>query len=91
MRDPISLDQYSPISLVNSLYEIISKALSCRIRKVLPMVIEQESARISSWKGRFLSLAGRICLVKSVFSSLSLFYFSFFKALKSVYNRIINI
>jgi len=36
-------------------------------------------------------MAGRICLIKSVFTSLLLFYFSFFKAPKTVCDRIINI
>jgi len=40
VRDPISLDQYKPISLVGSLYKIISKVLSCRIKQVLPEVID---------------------------------------------------
>ena len=36
--------------------------------------------KLSAWKGRFLSLAGRICLIKSVLTALLLFYFSLFKA-----------
>jgi len=40
VRDPTSLDQYKPISLVGSLYKIISKVLSCRIKQVLPEVID---------------------------------------------------
>lgn len=34
------LDQYRPISLVGSLYKIISKMLSYRMKKVLPSVID---------------------------------------------------
>lgn len=36
-------------------------------------------------------MAGRICLVKLVFTSLSLYYLSFFMAPKTVCDRIINI
>jgi len=36
------------------------------------------------WKGRLLSMAGRICLIKSVLNALSLFYFSLFNAPKQV-------
>ena len=40
VRNPIYLDQYKPISLVGALYKIISKVLVERIKKVLPMVID---------------------------------------------------
>ena len=40
VQDPISLDQYRSISLMGSLYKIITKVLSCRIKKVLPEVID---------------------------------------------------
>ena len=53
--------------------------------------INRINYKLSAWKGRFLSLAGRICLVESVFSSLPLFYLSFFKALEVVYSKIISI
>jgi len=35
--------------------------------------------RLSRWKGKSLSMTGRICLVKSVISVLPLFYLSFYK------------
>jgi len=44
-------------------------------------ILNKLSDRLSAWKRRFLSLAGRICLVKSVLKSLPLFYLCFFKAL----------
>jgi len=40
---------------------------------------------------KIFSLAKRICLVKSVFTSLLLFYLSFFKALDSMCDKIINV
>ena len=40
VRDPINLDQYRPISLVGALYKIVTKVLYCRIKNVLPMVID---------------------------------------------------
>lgn len=54
-------------------------------------ILNKISARIIIWKERFLSFAGRLCLIKSVFSTLPLFYFSFYKAPVSVCNRIISI
>jgi len=51
-------------------------------------VVEKIRSRLSRWKGRLLSMAGRICLIKSVISALPLFYFSFFRAPVSVCNQI---
>jgi len=48
-------------------------------------------ARLSSWKGRFLSMAGQICLLKLVFTAIPLFYLSIFKAPAAVCNRIRSI
>ena len=42
-------------------------------------VVNKVSARLSTWKGRCLSMAGRICLIKSVFTSIPLFYLSWFQ------------
>ena len=54
-------------------------------------VVNKVSARLSTWKGRCLSMAGRICLIKLVFTSIPLFYLSFFKAPVSICERIRNI
>jgi len=51
-------------------------------------VVTKLEARLSSWKGRFLSMAGRICLLKSVFTTIPLFYLSIFKAPVAVCNKI---
>ena len=47
-------------------------------------------SRLSRWKGRLLSMTGRICLIKSVISALLLFYF-FFKAHVGICNQIRHI
>ncbi|XP_058733926.1 uncharacterized protein LOC131605606 [Vicia villosa] len=44
--------------------------------------------KLSSWKGRFLSFGGRITLLKSVLSSLSIFTLSFYKAPKKIIGEI---
>ena len=54
-------------------------------------ILDKLKARLSVWRGRFLSLAGRICLIKSVFTALPLFYLSFFKIPESVCKSIISI
>jgi hypothetical protein len=43
-------------------------------------VVDCIVARLSSWKNKFLSLGGRLVLLKSVMSSLPVYFLSFFKA-----------
>jgi len=62
-----------------------------RRKKYWETIIEKLSTKLSAWKERFLSMAGRICLIKSVFTSLPLYYLSFFKAPKMVCESIIRI
>jgi len=52
------------------------------------LVVDKIKTRLSRWRGKTLSLAGHICLIKSVISALPLFYFSFFKAPIVVRNHI---
>jgi len=54
-------------------------------------IVEKIKARLSKWNGRCLSLAGKVCLIKSVFTVLPLFYLSFFKVSISVCNKITSI
>ena len=54
-------------------------------------VITKLKARLSVWKGRFLSMAGRICLINSVLTAIPLFYLSLFRVPASVCKRIISI
>jgi len=42
-------------------------------------VVDIIRARLSRWKGRMLSMAGRICLIKSVVNAIPLFYFLYLK------------
>jgi len=43
-------------------------------------VVSKIRKKLSVWKGRNLSFAGRVCLIKSVINAIQLFYLSFFKA-----------
>ena len=53
--------------------------------------MDKIKARLSAWKGKCLSLAGKVCLVKSVLTSIPLFYLSIFKAPLSVCKKISSI
>jgi len=54
-------------------------------------MVDRLKRRLSRWKGRFLSLARRICLIKSVMSSIPLFYLSLFKIPVMVANELVEI
>lgn len=51
-----------------------------KIAKNWKPVIDLVEARLSLWKANTLSIGGRVTLIKSVFESLPVFYFSLYKA-----------
>ncbi|KAL7195785.1 hypothetical protein ACSBR1_035923 [Camellia fascicularis] len=51
-------------------------------------IIDKVKKRLASWKKRYLSLGGRITLIKSILSSLPLYYMSIFKIPSKVANLI---
>jgi len=52
-------------------------------------VVNRVKSRLGRWKGRYISMAGRICLIKFVLSSIPLFYLSLFKLPSSVLKKIV--
>ena len=48
------------------------------------LVVNKVAKRLDGWKKDFLSRGGRLTLIKSVISSLPIYYLSLFKALISV-------
>jgi len=48
------------------------------------LVINNIRIRLGLWKGCLLSIVGRVCLIKTVFSSLPLYYMKFFLMVKRV-------
>nr|GEW02237.1 hypothetical protein [Tanacetum cinerariifolium] len=48
------------------------------------VLIERFKSRLSGWKANMLSSGGRLTLIKSVLSSLGIYYFSIFKAPEAV-------
>lgn len=51
-------------------------------------IIQKIEKRLASWKGRMLSIAGRLTLIKASISSLPLYYMSLFPAPKGVIEKI---
>ncbi|CAL5374865.1 unnamed protein product [Camellia sinensis] len=47
-------------------------------------VVDRVKVKLASWKRRFLSIAGRLTLIKAVLSSLPVYYLSLFKIPKGV-------
>ena len=43
-------------------------------------VVDKIKTRLSTWKGKLISMAGRLCLIKAVFTAIPLLYLSFYKA-----------
>jgi len=67
-------------------FKYLVVSIGGNLRKVefwRPIIHDIES-RLSMWKGKLLSMVGRLCLIKSVITTLPLFYMCFFKAPKLV-------
>jgi len=54
-------------------------------------VIDSIVARLSSWHNKFLSLGGRLTLLKSVLSSIPVYFLSFFKSPAGIISSIESI
>jgi hypothetical protein len=52
------------------------------------MIEDRIEKRLSSWKGKYLSVEGRLVLINSVLSSLPMFMLSFFEVPKGVLEKI---
>jgi hypothetical protein len=52
------------------------------------MIEERIEKRLSNWKGKYLSVGGRLVLVNLTLSSLSMFMLSFYEILKGVLEKI---
>jgi len=64
----------------------------CHKREVLwDGMLDRIKSRLGRWKGRNFSMAGRICLIKFVLSSIPLFYMSMFRLLAGVMKKIESI
>jgi len=62
-----------------------------RKKKFWEPVLNKIKSRLNMWKGRFLSMAGRLCLIKSILSAIPLYYLSLFRAPEDVCKSIIRI
>jgi len=65
------------------MYLVLEIGGNPRKRHLWEPILEKLKAKLFAWNERFLSLVGRICLIKLVFTALPLFFLSFFKVSKS--------
>ena len=65
-------------------------SLSLRIadKSLLSPVVERMEKKLTTWKANYLSLGGRVTLIRSVLSSLPNYYISIFKCPASIAIRI---
>ena len=94
--DRLALDVYAKtlhyiIMRIPFIYLRLEVGGNPRRKEFWEPIVSKVSVKLSAWKGRFLSLKGRICLIKSIFTFIPLFYFSFYKAPKSSCDKIISI
>ena len=54
-------------------------------------IVEKVRKRLSRWKGKFISMASRLCLINSVLSALPLFFLSLYKILVMVKKEIVRL
>jgi len=97
----INLDNEYTSSLANAIYcrsdtfpvtylGLLLGANPTRLSTWKP-VLSTIRAKLSKWKGKFLSVVGRICLIKSVLNSLPLYYMSVFTMPKGITKAISSI
>nr|KYP60964.1 Putative ribonuclease H protein At1g65750 family [Cajanus cajan] len=55
------------------------------------LVLLKFNKKLSGWKSKILSMAGRVCLINSVLTNLPLYYLSFFKMPKKVVRKIVTL
>ena len=72
------------------LYLGLSVGRSHKRRAFWDGVVVRMKKRLSRWKGRFLSLTGRICLINSTLSTIPLFYLSLLKMSVVVANELVK-
>jgi len=54
-------------------------------------MVDKVRSRLTSWKGKLISMVGQVCLIKSVISTLPLYYLSFFKIPRSVIKDLVRL
>ena len=54
-------------------------------------MVSRIKSRLGNWKGKFISMVGRIYLIKSVLSSIPLFHLSLFRLPSIVLKKIVSL
>jgi len=65
--------------------------LSKEKKKFYKPILDKIKGKLNAWKDRYLILVGRICLVSCIFIALPLYYFSFFRSLINVCQKITKV
>lgn len=64
---------------------------SPRKLKMWKHVVRNVKSRLDKWKGRFISIGGRVVLINSFFNSIPLYTLSFYRAPKAVIKNLVAI
>lgn len=62
-----------------------------RRSEICDPIISKCKRKLSKWKQRNLSFGGRVTWIKSVLNSIPIFFFSFFRLLKKVVDRLVRL
>lgn len=94
--DDIELNRFASIlscKPATLLCTYLGLPIGCNMKRVVAWnpVVEKFKEKLSIWKAKALSFGGRLTLVKSVLSSLPLYYFSLFKAPSKVIEKLESI
>ena len=54
-------------------------------------IVKKCERKLSKWKQKYLSCGRRVTLIKSVLNSIPIFFFSFFRVLKKVVDRLVGL
>jgi len=72
-------------------YPGIPMGVSLRRSQTWKPIVHKLSCKLASWKQRYLSFRGRICLINSVLNSLPLYFLSFYRIPALIASKIISL
>lgn len=73
---------------LSTLHSGLPLCLGSATKSMWNLVVERVETKLSTWKINYLSIEGRVTLIKSVMSNLPVYYFSLFKCPTLIIKRI---